>query len=180
MQKKRNLINKIGIFGGTFDPPHRGHFEIAKHSIKKLKLSFLIWAVTKKNPLKKSSMLSVKSRIYLSQKITRGNKKIKIRNFDNNIKSEKTINLLKYLKNKNPKSELFFIIGSDNLLTFHKWHGWQKIPSLCKIVVFPRQGYFNKSLTSKAYRKLKKDRMILIKSKITNISSSKIRKNYLR
>ena len=49
--KKKN--NKIGILGGTFDPPHKGHLHISRVGIKKLKLDKLIWVVTKKNPLKK-------------------------------------------------------------------------------------------------------------------------------
>ena len=62
MQKllKKNYIS-IGILGGTFDPPHRGHLHISKVAIKKLKLNKLIWVVTKKNPLKKKTILRYKN-----------------------------------------------------------------------------------------------------------------------
>ena len=63
---KKNI--KIGILGGTFDPPHIGHLYISKIALKKLKLSKLIWAVTKRNPLKKKPYLDVKTRIKLSKK----------------------------------------------------------------------------------------------------------------
>ena len=53
----KNIEKKIGIFGGSFDPPHRGHIQIAKLSLKKLKLKYLIWAITKRNPLKEKPML---------------------------------------------------------------------------------------------------------------------------
>ena len=56
---------KIGILGGTFDPPHQGHLEISKLSIKKLKLRCVIWAITKKNPFKKKPLLSLQKRIFL-------------------------------------------------------------------------------------------------------------------
>ena len=62
------MSKKIGILGGTFDPPHRGHLEITKSSLKKLKLDFVIWAVTKKNPFKKKPFLSLGKRIFLAKK----------------------------------------------------------------------------------------------------------------
>ena len=61
MSIKINKLKKIGILGGTFDPPHIGHVEISKYAIKKFKLSLLIWAITKRNPLKKSPLIKRKS-----------------------------------------------------------------------------------------------------------------------
>ena len=69
--------------------------------------------------------------------------------------------------------------SSDNVINLHKWHGWKKFQKYCTIVVFPRKGYLKKMLISKAYRLIKKDKLIFLKSRIANISSSKIRKNYL-
>ena len=68
---------KIGILGGTFDPPHKGHIHIAKIFLKKLKLKKLIWTVSKKNPLlKKKYYYSYEERIILSKKICNNIKKI--------------------------------------------------------------------------------------------------------
>ena len=92
------MVKKIGILGGTFDPPHLGHLEISKFAARKLKLNSIIWAVTKKNPLKKKPMMSLKKRILLSRKIAQSLKKIKIKSYDNRIKSSETINLIKFLK----------------------------------------------------------------------------------
>ena len=74
----KNIEKKIGIFGGSFDPPHKGHIQIAKLSLKKLKLKYLIWAITKRNPLKGEPMLSLSSRILLSKKIVGKNRRIKV------------------------------------------------------------------------------------------------------
>ena len=76
MQKlfKKNHT-KIGILGGTFDPPHIGHLHISKIALKKLKLDNLIWLITKQNPLKRKPYLSTKNRIQLSKDILKNQKK---------------------------------------------------------------------------------------------------------
>ena len=172
MKKNKKKYNKIGILGGTFDPPHRGHFYISKIALKKLKLRKILWVVTKKNPLKNKPYLKIKERIKLSKKITKKEKKITIKYFDDKIRSTNTFDLLYYLKKK-IKANLFFLIGADNLKKFHKWKNWRKIPKLAKIVVFPRGNY---SFASVATKKLSKNDFVYIKSKKINISSSIIKK----
>jgi len=167
---------KIGILGGTFDPPHKGHLYISKIALKKLKLNKLIWIVTKKNPLKKKPYLSTKMRMNLSKKITKKEKKIFVKYYDDKVKSINTFNLLNYIKKKNQKTKLFFLIGADNLAKFHKWNNWKKIPKLAKIVIFPRQNYSIKSLKPVISKKLNKKDLIYIDSRKVNISSSLIRK----
>ena len=101
MQKlpEKNYI-KIGILGGTFDPPHKGHLYISKIALKKLKLNKLIWAVTKKNPLKQKPYLSTEARVNLSKEITKKEKKIFVRHFDDKTKSNNTFDLLNFIKKK--------------------------------------------------------------------------------
>tara|TARA_Y100000590_G_scaffold2671_1_gene3528 strand:+ start:5894 stop:6418 length:525 start_codon:yes stop_codon:yes gene_type:complete len=171
----KKKINRLGILGGTFDPPHEGHVYISKISIKKLKLNKLIWAVTKKNPLKNKPHLSTKTRIRLSKEINKKNKKILIKYFDNKIGSN-TFDLLNFVKKTNKKSKLFFIIGADNLTKFYKWKKWSYIPKLAKIVVFPRGNYSFKTLKASTLKKLDKSDWILMNVKKINISSSLIRK----
>ncbi len=169
---KKNYGIKIGILGGTFDPPHKGHLHISKVALKKLKLKKIIWVITKKNPFKDKPYLNINKRIRLSKQITKSSKKISIKFFDEKIRSTNTYNLLKYLKN-NMKAELFFLMGADNLKRFHKWKNWKQIPKFAKIVVFPRKNF---SINSFASKKLDKKNLIVIKSKKINISSSIIRK----
>ncbi len=169
------LNKKIGILGGTFDPPHQGHLYISKTALRKLKLSKLIWTVTKKNPLKKKPYLSLKLRINLAKKMTINEKKIQIKYYDNKVKSVNTFKLLNYIKKRNKNAKIFFLIGADNLVKLHKWKNWKKIPSLAKIVVFPRTNFSIKSSKAIARKKLKEKDLIYIKSKLINISSSLIR-----
>ena len=168
--------NKIGILGGTFDPPHKGHLYISKIALKKLKLKKVLWVITKKNPLKKNPYLSISKRLKLSKKTVKKQKKIFVRYFDNKIKSTNTFDLLNYIKNKNKNFELFFLIGSDNLPKFHRWKNWKKITKLAKIVIFPRKNYPARSPNYLVSKVLDKNRLIYMNSKKVNISSSLIRK----
>ena len=71
----------------------------------------------------------------------RNQKKIFVEYLDDKIKSRNTFDLLNFLKKKNKKIKLFFLIGADNLIKFHKWNKWKKIPEFAKIVVFARPNY---------------------------------------
>ena len=167
---------KIGILGGTFDPAHYGHVVISKLEKKKYKLNKIIWAITNQNPFKKKTITSIEDRIKLAKKINIKNKFIKIRNYEKKIKSNRTIDLLKFLKKQNNNTKIFFIIGADSLINFHKWNKFEKIIKLCKIIVFDRSGYKKKALKSLAFRKYGNKNIEFINFNKVNISSSKLRK----
>ncbi len=167
---------KIGILGGTFDPAHKGHLEISKQAKKKYKLNYVIWAITKKNPFKKKSKTKLITRIKFAKKIIGFNKFIKIRFYENIIRSNKTIDLISHIKRKNDTLDLYFIMGADNLINFHRWHKWKSISQKCNILVFDRQGYKAKSLKSITFKRLNQKSLYFIKFKKVNISSSQLRK----
>ena len=177
MQKlfKKNH-KKIGILGGTFDPAHKGHLEISKQAKKKYKLNYVVWAITKKNPFKKKSKTKLITRIKFAKKIIGFNKFIKIRFYENIIRSNKTIDLISHIKRKNDTLDLYFIMGADNLINFHRWHKWKSISQKCNILVFDRQGYKAKSLKSITFKRLNQKSLDFIKFKKVNISSSQLRK----
>ena len=100
LKLSKKKYTRIGILGGTFDPPHVGHLYISKIALKNLKLNKLIWAITKKNPLKQKPFLNIKKRINLSKKIVRKEKKIFIKYFEDKINSSNTYNLLNFIKKK--------------------------------------------------------------------------------
>ena len=177
MQKlfKKNH-KKIGILGGTFDPAHKGHLEISKQAKKKYKLNYVVWAITKKNPFKKKSKTKLITRIKFAKKIIGLNKFIKIRFYENKIKSNKTIDLISHIRRKNDTLDLYFIMGADNLINFHRWHKWKSISQKCNILVFDRQGYKAKSLKSITFKRLNQKSLDFIKFKKVNISSSQLRK----
>ena len=171
---KKNL--RIGILGGTFDPAHKGHIKISRESKKKFKLNYIIWAITKKNPFKKKNSSNLNLRINFAKKIIKKEKFIKVKFYEKKIKSNKTIDLINFLKKKSKKINIYFIMGADNLINFHKWYKWKSISKKCNILVFDRQGYKAKSLKSITYKQLNKRNLSFIKFKKVNISSSQLRK----
>ena len=173
---KNNKKKKIGILGGSFDPAHKGHIKISIEAKKQFKIDKIIWAITRKNPFKSKSFIELKKRIAFSKKITKKYNFISVRYYEDKIKSNKTINLINYIIRKNNRSEIFFLMGADNLISFHKWHKWKTISSKCNILVFDRTNYKSKSLKSIAFRKLRGKGLKFIKYNKVNISSSKLRK----
>ena len=172
------LIGKkkgIGILGGSFDPPHKGHLKISNISLKKIKLKKIYWIVTKKNPFKKTPHFSLKERILRCHKITQKNSKIKILYLDDKIKSNRSIDAINYLSKIKKHGNLYLILGSDNLINFHKWKSWKKLVKLTKLVVFSRKGYDRKGKKSKVSKYLK-NKIIFIKNKPVIISSTRLRK----
>ncbi len=172
------LVKKegIGIFGGSFDPPHKAHLKISMISLKKVKLKKIYWVVTKKNPFKKKPFFSLKERLKKSKEILKKNKKVSVIYLDGKINSSRTIHIINYfIKKKNCKN-LYLILGSDSLLKFHKWKNWKKIVKLTKLVVFSRRGYDKKGKNSKVVKYLNKENIIYVNNRLFDSSSSKIRK----
>ena len=166
---------KIGILGGTFDPAHKGHLKISKQAKKIFKLKNIIWAITKKNPFKNESKSNLKNRIQFAKKLIGKNDYIKVRFYEKKIGSNKTVDLIKYLSKKK-NNEIYFIMGADNLINFHKWHKWKSIIKKCNLLVFDRQGYKAKSLKSVTFNGVNKKKLSFINFKKVNISSSQLRK----
>ena len=173
---KQENKKKIGILGGTFDPAHRGHLSISKEAKKRFGIDKIIWAITKKNPFKIKSSLSLDKRIKYAKKIAQNNLFIKVKYFENKIKSNRTIDLIKNIKRKNKNTDIYFIMGADSLINFHKWKNSDLILSMCNILVFDRDRYKAKSLSSVSFKKYNKKSIRFVKFNKVNISSSKLRK----
>ena len=166
---------KVGILGGSFDQAHKGHLVISKEAKKRFNLERIIWAITKKNPFKAESETSLSKRIKDCKKIIGTNSFIKVSFYENVIKSNKTIDLINHLK-KNKDIEIYFLMGADNLINFHKWQKSESISQKCNIVVFDRHGYKKNSLKSKTFKELNKRILTFVEFKKVNISSSQLRK----
>ena len=129
----------------------------------------------KKNPFKNESKSNLKSRTQFAKKLIGKNDYIKVKFYEDKIASNRTIDLINYL-NKNKQFELYFIMGADNLINFHKWYKWKSIIKKCNILVFDRQGYKARSLRSITFKDSNKKNLTFINFKKVNISSSQLRK----
>ena len=166
----------IGIFGGSFDPPHKGHVQISKISLKKLNLKKIYWVITKKNPFKNKAFFSLKERMKKSTKSLKKFKDINVLYLDNKVKSSRMINIINYFRVTRNQKNLYLILGSDNLLNFHKWASWKNIVKLTKLVVFSRKGYDKQCKESLVVKYINKKNIIFINNKLINVSSSSIKK----
>ena len=165
----------IGLVGGTFDPAHKGHIAITKIAIKKLNLSKVLWIVTKKNPFKDNPYYSLSQRLKKAKELTRGIKKIQVIHLDKRVNSSRSINIINYLVKRKKLKNIYFIIGADNLINFHKWKDWKRIVKLTKLIVFSRKGYDRKGSKS-TVTKYYKNKITFIKNRPIVISSTKLRK----
>ena len=165
----------IGLLGGSFDPVHNGHLGISKIALKKLKLKKIYWVITKKNPFKNKTFYSLNERIKLAEKISKTQTKIKLIYLDNIIKSSRIIDVINYFLKKKKVKNIYLIIGSDNLLRFHKWKSWKKIVKLVKLIVFSRKGYDRKGMKSIVVKNFK-NRIIFIKNRPISVSSTQLKK----
>ena len=166
---------KIGILGGTFDPAHKGHLEISKQAKKRFELKNIVWAITKQNPFKNENRSNLRNRMQFAKKIIGKNNYIKVKFYEEKIGSNRTVDLIEHLS-KEKKNEIYFIMGADNLINFHKWYKWKSIIKKCNILVFDRQGYTARSLNSVTFTEANKKGLTFINFNKVNISSSQLRK----
>jgi len=130
---------KVAIFGGSFDPIHKGHIEIIKKALKFLDIDKLIILPNYQNPLKNSVQADDKLRLKWIKEAIKDIKNVEISEYElNQQKSCYTIDTIKHFAKKFDK--ILFLIGADNLETLHKWHKIEELKNLVEFVVFSRDG----------------------------------------
>jgi len=131
---------KIGLFGGTFDPPHRAHLGASLLALKRLKLDRVWWLVTPGNPLKNTSGLApLTQRIAVARALTH-HPRIDVTGLEAVIKTRYTYDTIRWLKARCPRVRFVWIMGADNLRSFHRWQKWRRIAKLVPLVVIDRLG----------------------------------------
>ncbi|MBD9389538.1 nicotinate-nucleotide adenylyltransferase [Rhizobium sp. CG4] len=130
----------VGLFGGSFNPPHGGHALVAEIALRRLGLDQLWWMVTPGNPLKNHKELApLSARIQACEHLVH-DPRIKITAFEKSFGVSYTANTLKKIKARNPGVRFIWIMGADNLKSFHRWQKWREIAETFPIAVIDRPG----------------------------------------
>ncbi|HAX61791.1 MAG TPA: nicotinate (nicotinamide) nucleotide adenylyltransferase [Elusimicrobia bacterium] len=133
---------KIGIFGGSFDPVHKGHIALAKKALRQLKLDFLFFVPAFLPPHKFRKLSDAFHRKRMLQLAVKNFPKFKISDFELKLKKKTyTYQTLRYFRRKYSAAELYFLIGSDSARDLKNWKNVKEITRLSKIVFAEREGY---------------------------------------
>jgi len=142
----------VGLFGGSFNPPHQGHLLVAEIALRRLGLDQLWWLVTPGNPLKsKSELAPLKQRLEACEALAR-DPRIKVTAFEKSLGTSYTARTLEFIRTRNRQAHFVWIMGADNLAGFHHWQRWQKIATTFPIAVIDRPGSTLAYLSSKMAR----------------------------
>jgi nicotinate-nucleotide adenylyltransferase len=140
----------IGLFGGSFNPPHAGHRHASLFALRRLGLDQIWWMVTPGNPLKKNGSLPpLAARMQAAAEIA-AHPRIGISGAEAIFRTRYTEDLIRILKARDPTTRFVWIMGSDSLTDFHRWENWQTIASLVPIAVVNRPRSLGAPISSRA------------------------------
>jgi nicotinate-nucleotide adenylyltransferase len=131
---------RIGLFGGTFDPPHQAHLAATLLALKRLKLDRVWWLVTPGNPLKNTRGLAPLAKRIAAARALTHNPRIDVTGLEAVINTRYTYDTILWLLARCPRVRFVWIMGADNLRSFHRWQKWQGIANMIPIAVVDRLG----------------------------------------
>lgn len=132
---------RIGLMGGSFNPPHEGHVAVALTAIRRLRLDRLWWLVSPGNPLKsKAGLAPLAERIEACRRLAR-DPRIAVTSLEAALGSPYTAATVGFLKARHPGVRFALVIGADNLAGFHRWRDWRDIATSVPIAAVDRPGW---------------------------------------
>lgn len=141
---------RIGILGGSFNPPHDGHRNLSIMAMKALELDRVWWLVTPGNPIKsQTGLAALQERVRAAEQMS-AHPRIDVTAFEAALPTNYTADTLRFLKKRFCTVDFVWLMGADNLVNFHKWQKWRTIFQTMPVAVFDRPGYKFKALSSPA------------------------------
>ncbi len=140
---------RIGIFGGSFNPAHEGHRQVALYAMKRLKLDWVWWLVSPQNPLKSTDETSDYEERLAYAKALADHPRFVVTDLEKQMGSHYTAETLRKLKALS-NADFVWIMGADSLASIDHWHQWTEIFGMMPVAVVARPGYSIRALDSKA------------------------------
>ena len=141
---------RIGLFGGSFNPAHPGHRQVALYALKHLRLDFVWWLVSPQNPLKDPKQTGDYAKRFAATKVLAKHPQFVVSDFEKQIGSRNTAQTLRAIKQRSRHAKFVWIMGADSLAHLHHWHHWVEIVETVNLAVLARPGYSIRALGSKA------------------------------
>lgn len=136
------MSHRIGIYGGMFDPVHRGHMQVASHAIEILELSNLVMVPCHNPNHRDAATASSEQRLRMLELATKAQSKIEISDFElQRPEKSYTLSTLKHFRENDPDAELVFVMGMDSFTNLTQWYKWAELFSVCHFLVVSRPGF---------------------------------------
>jgi nicotinate-nucleotide adenylyltransferase len=150
---------RVGLLGGSFNPPHAAHRAISLFALKRLKLDRVWWLVTPGNPLKDHDGLrDLDARVAAAREMA-GDPRIDVSCLESVIRTRYTVDTISYLRRRASGLRFVWIMGADNLAQFHRWQNWRRIASEVPIAVIDRPPQSFRALAAPAAQALARYRL---------------------
>ena len=141
---------RIGLFGGSFNPAHAGHRMVALYALKRLQLDWVWWLVSPQNPLKDIRETGEYETRLAQTKTIAKHPRFKVTSLEKQIHSRNTAQTLDALKQAMSQAHFVWIMGADSFRDLDKWHDWNHIIKTLPIAVLARPGYSLRALGGQA------------------------------
>lgn len=146
--------------GGSFNPPHEGHLTVSRTAVRKLRLDAIWWLVSPGNPLKRNTGLPpLTERARACRRLAQHDPKIFVTGFEADLGTTFTADTVAFLTRRFPATRFVWVMGADNLASFHLWRRWQAIAESIPIAVVDRPGWHLAAIASPAGRRLSRIRV---------------------
>lgn len=164
---------KIGFVGGSFNPPHFGHIELATVAMNHLGLDIVVFLVTPRNPFKSGKGLpAISERTKMLSKLIK-TRRYKVSSIETKFKTAESFRTVRFVKSVYKNDDLYFIFGSDNIPHFHKWRNYKEILQTVNVVFVNRGGVNLHKIVAES--RIPRNKLRIIYRKTYAISSTEIR-----